>query len=81
MYASAFGAYFLFGGLALFTAGIVAAYMLEMRGRSLEDIRQAFQRSALSATCDRSSPESGYAIGSSRMLGASGRLLSMEGSI
>lgn len=46
--ASAFGAYFLFGGLALFTAGVLAAYMPETRGRSLEDIQQAFQRPALS---------------------------------
>jgi hypothetical protein len=39
---SAFGAYFLFGGLALGTVAILAAYMPETRGRSLESIQDAF---------------------------------------
>ncbi|KAL7629767.1 hypothetical protein AAE478_001290 [Parahypoxylon ruwenzoriense] len=46
--ASAFGAYFLFGGLALGTVAVLAAYMPETRGRSLEDIQAAFHRPALS---------------------------------
>ncbi|KAK2615523.1 hypothetical protein N8I77_002270 [Diaporthe amygdali] len=44
---SAFGAYFLFGGLAMFTVLVLGAYMPETRGRSLEDIQQAFHRPAL----------------------------------
>lgn len=44
---SAFGAYFLFGGLAMFTVVVLGAYMPETRGRSLEDIQQAFHRPAL----------------------------------
>lgn len=39
---SAFGAYFLFGGLALFTVAVLGACMPETRGRSLEEIQQAF---------------------------------------
>jgi MFS family permease len=39
---SAYGAYFLFGFLALGTVMVLAAYMPETRGRSLEDIQQAF---------------------------------------
>ena len=39
---SAYGAYFLFGGLALVTVGILAAYMPETRGKSLESIQEAF---------------------------------------
>lgn len=42
--ASAFGAYFLFGGLALGTVAVLAAYMPETRGRSLENIQEAFHR-------------------------------------
>ncbi|KAI1099670.1 putative MFS sugar transporter [Jackrogersella minutella] len=42
--ASAFGAYFLFGGLALGTVIVLAAYMPETRGRSLENIQEAFHR-------------------------------------
>lgn len=41
---SAYGAYFLFGGLALSTVAVLAAYMPETRGMSLEDIQGAFQR-------------------------------------
>ncbi|KAJ3542017.1 hypothetical protein NM208_g4325 [Fusarium decemcellulare] len=44
---SAFAAYFLFGGLALGTTAVLAAYMPETRGRSLENIQQAFHRPAL----------------------------------
>ncbi|CAJ2502108.1 Uu.00g049610.m01.CDS01 [Anthostomella pinea] len=46
--ASSFGAYFLFGGLALGTVAVLAAYMPETRGRSLENIQEAFHRPALS---------------------------------
>lgn len=45
---SAFGAYFLFGGLALFTVIVLGACMPETRGRSLEDIQEAFHHPALS---------------------------------
>ncbi|KAI0124164.1 general substrate transporter [Xylariales sp. AK1849] len=41
---SAFGAYFLFGGLALSTVAVLFAYMPETRGRSLEDIQRAFHQ-------------------------------------
>lgn len=41
---SAFGAYFLFGGLALGTVAVLAMYMPETRGRSLEDIQEAFHQ-------------------------------------
>lgn len=51
---SAFGAYFLFGGLALFTVAVLGACMPETRGRSLEDIQQAFhQPSNLKALTSR----------------------------
>ncbi|KAH8901748.1 general substrate transporter [Thozetella sp. PMI_491] len=40
---SAYGAYFLFGGLAMGTVIVLAAYMPETRGRSLEDIADAFE--------------------------------------
>lgn len=39
---SAYGAYFLFGGLALGTVVVLGAYMPETRGRSLEDIQNGF---------------------------------------
>ena len=39
---SAYGAYFLFGGLAVGTVLVLGAYMPETRGRSLEDIQNAF---------------------------------------
>jgi len=39
---SAFGAYFLFGFLALGTVTVLTAYMPETRGRSLESIQDAF---------------------------------------
>lgn len=51
--ASAFGAYFLFGGLALFTAAVMATYMPETRGRSLESIQEAFQRPAAASDVAR----------------------------
>jgi MFS family permease len=41
---SAYGAYFIFGGLALGTVGLLALYMPETRGQSLESIQDAFQR-------------------------------------
>jgi MFS family permease len=41
---SAYGAYFLFGGLALATVAVLAAYMPETRGMSLESIQDAFQQ-------------------------------------
>ena len=40
---SAYGAYFLFGGLAILNTIVFAAYMPETRGRSLEDIQDSFQ--------------------------------------
>jgi hypothetical protein len=39
---SAYGAYFLFGFLALGTVVVLAAYMPETKGRSMEDIQRAF---------------------------------------
>ncbi|POS77345.1 hypothetical protein DHEL01_v204268 [Diaporthe helianthi] len=50
---SAFSAYFLFGGLALFTVAVLGAYMPETRGRSLEDIQQAFHHPALESLTSR----------------------------
>lgn len=50
---SAFGAYFLFGGLALFTVMVLGACMPETRGRSLEDIQQAFHHPALSSLASK----------------------------
>ncbi|KAI2619153.1 putative MFS sugar transporter [Hypoxylon sp. NC1633] len=44
--ASAFGAYFLFGGLTLGTVIVLAIYMPETRQRSLESIQEAFHRPA-----------------------------------
>lgn len=41
---SAFGAYFLFGGLALGTVLVLGVYMPETRGRSLENIQEAFSQ-------------------------------------
>ena len=41
---SAFGAYFLFGGLTLATVAVLWACMPETRGRSLESIQEAFHR-------------------------------------
>jgi MFS family permease len=46
--ASAFGAYFLFGGLALFTVCVLTLSMPETKGRSLENIQEAFQQPASS---------------------------------
>lgn len=46
---SAFGAYFLFGGLALGTVAVLAAYMPETRGRSLEEIQDAFHQPGLAS--------------------------------
>ncbi len=42
--ASAYGAYFLFGALALVSVVVFTIYMPETRGRSLEDIQGDFQR-------------------------------------
>jgi hypothetical protein len=42
--ASAYGAYFLFGALALVSVVVLTIYMPETRGRSLEDIQGDFQR-------------------------------------
>lgn len=39
---SAYGAYFLFGGLALGTLGVLYIYMPETQGRPLESIQDAF---------------------------------------
>lgn len=50
---SAFGAYFLFGGLALSTVAVLGACMPETRGRSLEDIQQAFHHPALGSLTSR----------------------------
>ncbi|KAI3399605.1 hypothetical protein diail_6244 [Diaporthe ilicicola] len=50
---SAFGAYFLFGGLALFTVAVLGACMPETRGRSLENIQQAFHHPALGSLTSR----------------------------
>ena len=47
--ASAFGAYFLFGGLALLTVAVLTVNMPETRGRSLEEIQTDFQRPARNA--------------------------------
>src|ERR1700760_3214995 len=44
---SAFGAYFLFGGLALGTVAVLTMYMPETRGQSLESIQGAFSRPVL----------------------------------
>lgn len=40
---SSFGAYFLFGGCALLTAFICAVFMPETKGRSLDEIEEAFK--------------------------------------
>jgi len=42
---TAYGAYFLFGGCAFLTALVCIAFMPETRGRSLDEIEQAFHRS------------------------------------
>ncbi|KAI1744727.1 general substrate transporter [Xylaria scruposa] len=47
--ASSSAAYFLFGGLALSTVAVLVAYMPETRGRTLEDIQEAFHRPSLGA--------------------------------
>jgi hypothetical protein len=41
---STFSAYFLFGFLALGTVAVLVIYMPETRGRTLEDIQEAFHR-------------------------------------
>lgn len=46
--ASSSAAYFLFGGLALATVAVLYAYMPETRGRTLEDIQEAFHQPAIS---------------------------------
>ena len=40
---SSYGAYFLFGGLSLFTVVVLALFMPETRGHSLEAIQEGFQ--------------------------------------
>ena len=44
---SSFGAYFLFGGLSLFTLVVLAVLMPETRGRGLEEIQDGFRRPAV----------------------------------
>ncbi|OCK72682.1 hypothetical protein K432DRAFT_412144 [Lepidopterella palustris CBS 459.81] len=39
---SAYGAYFLFGAIALLTLAVLATCMRETRGQSLEDIQASF---------------------------------------
>lgn len=41
---SAYGAYFLFGGIAFLTLVVLATCMRETRGQSLEDIQDAFRQ-------------------------------------
>ncbi|KAK1993304.1 general substrate transporter [Colletotrichum falcatum] len=41
---SAYGAYFFFGALTLFTVAVLAVFMPETRGRSLENIQSEFRR-------------------------------------
>jgi hypothetical protein len=41
---SSFGVYFLFGGLALGTVIVLALFMPETKGKSLESIQLAFER-------------------------------------
>ncbi|KAF6822416.1 MFS sugar transporter [Colletotrichum plurivorum] len=45
--ASAYGAYYLFGGLTIFTSIVLALFMPETRGRSLENIQSEFRRPVL----------------------------------
>ncbi|PWY85182.1 MFS general substrate transporter [Aspergillus eucalypticola CBS 122712] len=47
---SSFGAYFLFGGCTLITAFICALFMPETKGRSLDEIEEAFISISLSKT-------------------------------
>lgn len=47
---SSFGAYFLFGGCTLITAFICALFMPETKGRSLDEIEEAFKSKSLSRT-------------------------------
>jgi hypothetical protein len=41
---SSFGAYFLFGGCSILTAIVCALFMPETKGRSLDEIEEAFKR-------------------------------------
>ena len=43
---SSFGAYFLFGGCTLFTAMVCFVFMPETKGKSLNEIEEAFRRKA-----------------------------------
>ncbi|KAL3263752.1 hypothetical protein ABHI18_001482 [Aspergillus niger] len=47
---SGFGAYFFFGGCTLITAFICALFMPETKGRSLDEIEEAFKSKSLSRT-------------------------------
>ncbi|KAJ5642959.1 MFS sugar transporter [Penicillium longicatenatum] len=40
---SSYGAYFLFGGCSLVTAGVAALFMHETKGKSLEEIEKTFK--------------------------------------
>ena len=44
---SSYGAYFLFGGCSLLTAGVCAVFMPETRGKSLDEIEEVFREKAL----------------------------------
>ncbi|KUL88895.1 hypothetical protein ZTR_03518 [Talaromyces verruculosus] len=45
---SSYGAYFLFGGCSLLTALVCSIFMPETRGRSLEEIEEAFKKTSVS---------------------------------
>ncbi|RAO71863.1 uncharacterized protein BHQ10_007875 [Talaromyces amestolkiae] len=45
---SSYGAYFLFGGCSLLTALVCSIFMPEKRGRSLEEIKEAFKKTSVS---------------------------------
>ncbi|KAJ5641789.1 hypothetical protein N7490_005789 [Penicillium lividum] len=47
---SSYGAYFLFGGCSLVTAGVAAVFMHETKGRSLEEIEETFSQSSAITT-------------------------------
>ncbi|KAL5333479.1 hypothetical protein BJX70DRAFT_403521 [Aspergillus crustosus] len=47
---TSFGAYFLFGGCSLITAAVCAFYMPETKGRSLDEIEEAFKTRTAAAS-------------------------------